>query len=55
MPLFEEERDPATNLFFATLAITVDSPGDIYLGEVAMTHGHYDKWSRTVQKFARLE
>lgn len=50
-----EEKDPATDLFIAPHAITVDSHGDIYVGEVAMTHTHntYDKGSRTVQKFAK--
>lgn len=48
-----EEKDPATDLFIAPHAIAVDSHGDIYVGEVAMTHSHYDKGSRTIQKFAR--
>lgn len=50
-----EEKDPATDLFSAPHAITVDSHGDIYVGEVAATHFKFtfDKGSRTVQKFAR--
>ncbi len=49
-----EERDPATDLFISCHAITVDSRGDIYIGEVAWTHSRYDKGSKTVQKFARV-
>jgi len=48
-----EEKNPATDLFLAPHAIAVDSQGDIYVGEVAMTHSHYDRGSRTIQKFAR--
>lgn len=48
-----EEKDPATDLFIAPHAIAIDSHGDIYVGEVAMTHSHYDKGSKTIQKFAR--
>ena len=48
-----EEINPATDLFVAPHAITLDSKGDIYVGEVSMTHANYDKGSRTVQKFAR--
>lgn len=48
-----ESENPATDLFLAPHAITVDSQGDIYVGEVAKTHSHYDRGSRTVQKFAR--
>jgi len=48
-----EEKDPATDLFVAPHAIALDSRGDIYVGEVAMTHSKYDKGSRTVQKFSR--
>ncbi len=48
-----EEKNPATDLFLAPHAIAVDSQGDIYVGEVAMTYSHYDRGSRTIQKFAR--
>ena len=47
------EKDPATDLFLAPHAITLDSKGDIYIGEVAMTHSKYDRGSKTVQKFTR--
>jgi DNA-binding beta-propeller fold protein YncE len=50
-----EEKDPATDLFSAPHAIALDSRGDIYVGEVAMTHSKYDKGGRTVQKFARKQ
>ena len=48
-----EEKNPATDLFVAPHAIALDSKGDIYIGEVAMTHAKYDRGSRTVQKFTR--
>ena len=51
---FCEEKDPATDLFISCHAITVDSRGDIYIGEVSWTHSKYDKGARTVQKFARV-
>ena len=51
---FNEEKDPATDLFISCHAITVDSRGDIYVGEVAWTHSKYDKGAKTVQKFARI-
>ncbi len=50
-----EEKDPATDLFISCHAITVDSRGDIYVGEVAWTHAKYDKGAKTVQKFARVK
>ena len=49
-----EEKDPATDLFIAPHAITLDLEGSIYIGEVAMTHAKYDKGTKTVQKFARI-
>ncbi|MFC1957502.1 peptidyl-alpha-hydroxyglycine alpha-amidating lyase family protein [Chloroflexota bacterium] len=52
---FNEEKAPATDLFISCHAITVDSEGDIYIGEVAWTHSKYDKGSKTVQKFARFK
>jgi hypothetical protein len=48
-----EEKDPETDLFIAPHALTVDSRGDIYIGEVAMTHAGVDRGSRVVQKFVR--
>jgi DNA-binding beta-propeller fold protein YncE len=48
-----EDIDPATDLFLAPHALAVDSYGDIYIGEVAMTHAQFDRGSRTIQKFAR--
>ncbi len=48
-----EEKNPATDLFISPHALSVDSKGDIYIGEVAYTHSKYDKGSRTIQKFAR--
>jgi hypothetical protein len=49
------EKDWKTDLFIAPHAITVDSNGDIYVGEVAYTHCkfQFDKGAKTVQKFAR--
>jgi DNA-binding beta-propeller fold protein YncE len=46
-------KSTETDLFIAPHAITVDSHGDVYVGEVAMTHSHVDRGARTVQKFAR--
>ena len=48
-----KEKDPVTDLFVAPHAIALDSKGDIYIGEVAMTAAKYDRGGRTVQKFAR--
>ncbi len=48
-----EEKNPQTDLFVAPHAIAVDSRGDIYIGEVSMTHSKVDKGSKTIQKFAR--
>jgi len=52
---YNEEKNPATDLFISCHAITVDSRGDIYIGEVSWTHSKYDKGARTVQKFARVK
>jgi DNA-binding beta-propeller fold protein YncE len=49
-----ERNDPATDLFVAPHAITVDTKGDIYVGEVSMTNSKIDKGSRTVQKFKKI-
>ena len=48
-----EPKDHQTDLFVSPHAIAVDSSGDIYVGEVAMTHAGIDRGSRVVQKFAR--
>ncbi len=48
-----EDEDHETDLFIAPHAIAVDSHGDIYVGEVAMTHSGIDRGSRVIQKFAR--
>ncbi len=45
--------DHQTDMFLAPHALTVDSAGDIYIGEVVMTHAGIDRGSRVVQKFAR--
>jgi DNA-binding beta-propeller fold protein YncE len=45
--------DHHTDLFVSPHAIAVDSRGDVYVGEVAMTHAGFDRGSRVVQKFAR--
>ena len=47
--------DHETDMFLAPHALTVDSAGDIYVGEVAMTHAGFDRGGRVVQKFARVE
>ncbi len=41
-------------LFFAPHAMAVDSNGDVYVGEVAVTYAKVDRGPRTVQKFARM-
>ena len=46
-------QDEETALFVAPHTIAVDSRGDLYVGEVSMTHAKIDRGSRTVQKFAR--
>ena len=51
--LLDKGRKPATDLFIAPHAITLDSEGSIYVGEVAMTAAGVDRGRRTVQKFAR--
>ena len=48
-----EPKDHRTDLFVSPHAIAVDSHGDVYVGEVAMTHSGLDRGSRVVQKFAR--
>lgn len=47
-------KDHGTDLFVSPHAIAVDSRGDVYVGEVALTHSGLDRGSRVVQKFARI-
>jgi hypothetical protein len=47
-------QDHNTDLFVSPHAIAVDSRGDVYVGEVALTHSGIDRGSRVVQKFARV-
>jgi len=49
-----QRQDKETDLFVAPHTIAVDSHGDIYVGEVAMTAAGVDRGSRTIQKFARI-
>jgi DNA-binding beta-propeller fold protein YncE len=46
-------EDHRTDLFVSPHAIAVDSHGDVYVGEVAMTHSGIDRGARVVQKFAK--
>jgi sugar lactone lactonase YvrE len=48
-----EERQTDKALFLAPHAIAMDSRGDLYIGEVPMTHNKIDRGARAVQKFAR--
>ena len=49
-----EGHDASAPLFVGPHAIAVDSKGDLYVGEVAMTYGKVNRGSRTVQKFRHL-
>ena len=49
-----QPKDHRTDLFVSPHAIAVDSHGDVYVGEVAMTHSGIDRGGRVVQKFARI-
>lgn len=49
-----EGKDDITQLFSAPHAIGVDSHGDIYIGEVAMSRLKIDRGPRSLQKFARI-
>lgn len=50
------EQHPVDDpLFVAPHTITVDSNGDLYVGEVSYTFGEIDRGPRTVQKFERVE
>lgn len=48
-----EGHSDQDRLFVAPHALAVDARGDLYVGEVAMTHGKVDRGARTLQKFAR--
>jgi sugar lactone lactonase YvrE len=48
-----ENHPPESPLFVAPHAIAVDSRGDLYVGEVSMTHAKVDKGANTLQKFVR--
>ncbi len=48
-----QSQDKETDLFVAPHTIAVDSHGDIYVGEVAVTFARVDRGSKTVQKFTR--
>jgi DNA-binding beta-propeller fold protein YncE len=50
----DQEQDNEKALLLAPHSITVDSHGDIYAGDVAVTKGKYNRRGRTVQKFARV-
>ncbi|MBN1857214.1 MAG: hypothetical protein JW846_09730 [Dehalococcoidia bacterium] len=47
--------DMDSALFHGPHAIAVDSYGDMYVGEVSMTHAHIDKGPNTIQKFRRVK
>ena len=47
------DKDVWKTLFVAPHTISVDSRGDIYVGEVAMTIGKIDRGSRVIRKFVR--
>ena len=49
-----QRQNKDTDLFVAPHAIVVDSRGDIYVGEVAMTSAGVNRGSRTVLKFAKI-
>jgi len=42
-----------TRLFVAPHTTAVDESGDLYIGEVSLTHAHLDRGARTLQKFVR--
>jgi len=48
-----EDKDYTKSLFVAPHTLSVDSKGDLYVGEVSMTIGKIDRGTRVVQKFAR--
>ena len=48
----QSKDDP---LFLAPHTVTVDSNGDLYVGEVAYTYENIDRGPRAIQKFERLD
>jgi len=50
----ERGKDKGKALFVAPHAVSVDSRGDIYVGDVSMAAAGVDKGPRTVQKFVRV-
>ncbi|HEY93354.1 MAG TPA: hypothetical protein G4O15_00250 [Dehalococcoidia bacterium] len=46
--------DHMTDLFISPHAISVDSNGDIYVGEVVMTHSGLDRGNCVIQKFGLI-
>ena len=48
-----EKHDVNDPLFVAPHAIAIDSKGDLYVGEVAMTQAKVDRGSKTIQKLVR--
>ncbi len=48
-----EGHSAQDRLFVAPHALAVDAQGDLYVGEVAVTHGKVDRGARALQKFAR--
>jgi sugar lactone lactonase YvrE len=48
-----EAHAPESPLFVAPHTVAVDSRGDLYVGEVSLTHAKVDRGARTLQKFAR--
>jgi hypothetical protein len=46
--------DKESALFHGPHVVAVDSRGDLYVGDVAMTHARVDKGANTVQKFRRV-
>jgi DNA-binding beta-propeller fold protein YncE len=48
-----ESHPPDKPLFVAPHTLVVDSHGDLYVGEVSLTHAKVDKGPNTLQKFVR--
>jgi hypothetical protein len=48
-----EGRDRETPLLYGPHVMTVDSRGDLYVGEVAQSYGKTDRGFNTIQKFVR--
>lgn len=49
-----EQQPKDDQLFFAPHAVSVDSEGSVYVGEVSYAHAKTDRGARTIQKFARV-